>query len=98
MKNLIKTSFAIMLILFLNSCGTVTTYDAPPEPGQTVFQKQGGNETNTNQDNDIPEPGQNKMKSQNDDDVPEPGQTDMKKGDDDDDDNNVPEPGQTEMK
>ncbi|MCY0978086.1 hypothetical protein PGH12_17145 [Chryseobacterium wangxinyae] len=98
MKNSIKTGFAAMLLLLLNSCGTVTNYDAPLEPGQTVMQTQGANQSNNNQDN-IPEPGQNKMKSQNDDDVPEPGQTEMKKGDDDDDDdNNVVEPGQTEMK
>ncbi|AZA54005.1 hypothetical protein [Chryseobacterium sp. G0201] len=87
-----------MRILFLNSCGTVTNYDAPLEPGQTVFQKQGSNGTNNNQNNNIPEPGQNKMKSQSDDDGPEPGQTTMKTGDDDDEDDNVVESGQTEMK
>lgn len=96
MKNSIKTTFAIIIILFLSSCGAVaSSYDAPLEPGQTVFQKQGTNGTNNNQN--IPEPGQNQMKQQNDDDdVPEPGQTEMKSKDDDDD--NITEPGQTEMK
>lgn len=91
MKNLIKTSSALLLILTLSSCGSApTTYDAPLEPGQTTFQTQGNN----NQDNNIPEPGQNQMQSQSDNSLPEPGQTQMKSSDDDD----VAEPGQTEMK
>jgi len=82
-KSSIKTTFAIILILFLSSCGAATSYDAPLEPGQTVFQKQEANGMNNNQNN-IPEPGQNQMKQQNANDLPEPAQTEMKKDDDDD--------------
>jgi len=77
MKNLLRTSSALLLILTFSSCGSVpgpTTYDAPLEPGQTTFQTQGNN----NQDNNVPEPGQTQMKSADDDDVAEPGQTEMK--------------------
>lgn len=72
MKNLIRTSLALVLIFSLASCGSTPTYDAPLEPGQTVFQGQGDNGANN-----IPEPGQTQMKSSDDDNVVEPGQTDM---------------------
>lgn len=103
MKNSLKALLLIMVLVTLHSCGSISTYDAPLEPGQTVYQRQGGNTYNNNNRNyntssdNIPEPGQTEMKSQNDNSIPEPGQTEMKSNDDNNNDN-VPEPGQTEMK
>lgn len=101
MKNSLKISFLAMFLILLNSCGAITTYDAPLEPGQTVYHRQDSRpqtETRSENTNTIPEPGQTEMKRDNEnnnDNIPEPGQTDMKPNDDKD---NVPEPGQTEMK
>ncbi|MDQ0781374.1 putative small lipoprotein YifL [Chryseobacterium sp. W4I1] len=37
MKNSLKVLFLAMLLILLNSCGAIATYDAPLEPGQIVF-------------------------------------------------------------
>ncbi|MDR6460501.1 hypothetical protein J2786_003635 [Chryseobacterium vietnamense] len=102
MKKSLKVLFLAMFLVLLNSCGAITTYDAPLEPGQTVYQRQDSQprqtETRSENTNTIPEPGQIEMKRDNDnnnDNIPEPGQTEMKTNDNN---NNVPEPGQTEMK
>ena len=100
MKNSLKVLFLAMFLILLHSCGAITTYDSPLEPGQTVYQRQGSQprqtETRSQNTNTIPEPGQIEMKTNdNNDNIPEPGQTEMKTNDDT---NNVPEPGQTEMK
>lgn len=104
MKNSLKVLFLAMLLILLNSCGAIATYDAPLEPGQTVFQTQNEKprptEARSENNNAIPEPGQMEMKSNtenNNDDIPEPGQTEMKSNDETNS-NDVPEPGQTEMK
>ncbi|MCQ9634246.1 hypothetical protein MP477_04675 [Chryseobacterium sp. WG23] len=103
MENSLKTLFLAMVLILLHSCGSVTTYDAPLEPGQTVYQRQDPKfrQTETrSENNSIPEPGQIEMKSNNEnnnDNIPEPGQTEMKSNDENNNDN-VPEPGQTEMK
>lgn len=101
MKITLKTMFIVMVLLVLHSClATATTYDAPLEPGQTVYQRQGSVRTtnntinNNNVYNNIPEPGQLQMKSPNDNNIPEPGQLQMKSPNND----NIPEPGQQELK
>jgi len=101
MKITLKTVFVVTVLLVLHSClATATTYDAPLEPGQTVYQRQGAVRTtnntvdNTYIYNSIPEPSQLQMKSLNNNNIPEPGQLQMKSSNDD----NIPEPGQQELK